>query len=141
VGPAGKLLDGIIASAFGPENMVRAGQGKEALTYALTNLVCCIPREEDGGKATEPPEEGIEACSDRLVQFVSLARPRLIVAVGAMARDYLEPGYRYSIKVPREVPRVDIKHPAAVLRMNYAIRGLETQRCVVTLANAIEELS
>ena len=50
VGPAGKLLDYIIG---------RALQGTE-LRAAFTNLVCCIPRDDDGGKSIEPDDDSVD---------------------------------------------------------------------------------
>lgn len=141
VGPAGQLLDQIIQRAFAATQVPGTeGADYNSLTWAFTNLVCCIPRDEDGGKATEPDDEYIKACSVRLIEFVEIAEPRLIVCVGALARDWLTPGYRYSIKLHRDVPRIDIIHPAAVLRANIAHRGLMVQRAVVQISNAVEEL-
>lgn len=129
VGPAGKLLDDIIAQGI-----------PESITYAITNLVCCLPvDEETGGKAVEPDDESIKACSVRLIEFVELCRPRLIVCVGKLAKDWLEPGYRYSIRIPRDIPQVSIVHPAWILRANVAQRGLAIQRCVVTVQSAVEQ--
>lgn len=129
MGPAGQLLDHIISRS----------RGSNTWTYALTNLVCCIPRDrDDGAKAAQPPDAAIEACSPRLTEFIDLCNPWLIVCVGAMARDWLEPGYNWSIPIP-DIPRVDITHPAAILRANVSQQGLAIQRCVVTIRNAVED--
>lgn len=130
VGPAGKLLDQIVE---------RALRGR---TYrvAFTNLICCIPREEDGGKAGEPPWESIEACTPRLEEFIELVKPKVIVQVGKHAREYLSPGWRHSVEVPRDVEQVHIDHPAYILRMNVAQRTLAFQRCVVAISQVIDWL-
>lgn len=135
VGPAGKLLDRIVARALddlGP------------FDRAYTNLVACVPREEEGAKAGQPPDEAVKACRPRLEEFLVLAdrgqRLRLLVAVGALARDWLDPGYRHSVRLPRPLPQVALVHPAAILRANVAQQGLLIQRAVVTLRNAVEEL-
>jgi uracil-DNA glycosylase family 4 len=128
VGPAGKLLDHIISQAI-----------PSSLRVAFTNIVCCIPREEDGRKATEPDDDSILACQPRLVEFVEIAKPKLIVCVGAMARDWLSPGYAHSAPIPRSIPRIDITHPAAILRASIAMKGLMVQRVVANLRNATEE--
>jgi hypothetical protein len=39
-----------------------------------------------------------------------------------------------------DIPKVDIKHPAAILRNNVALRGLDEQRAVVILAGATDNL-
>lgn len=118
VGPAGKLLDRIIGDAVPPQ-----------LRIAFTNLVCCIPREEYGGKAMEPDIEDIRSCRDRLREFVTLCKPRLIVRVGKLATKHV-----------KDDGCVDIAHPAAILRANVANQGLMIQKCVVTLSNAVEDL-
>lgn len=141
VGPAGQLLDRIVNRAGLPSKHVDLPNNTwRLLTWAFTNLVCCIPRDEDGGKATEPDDEAIDACSVRLVEFVELASPKLIVCVGKLAKDWLDPGWKHSIQLHRKIPLVDILHPAAILRANVAQQGLMIQRCVVQLRNAVEEL-
>lgn len=147
VGQAGELLDnplcipraGIIQRAL-PGKMVN-GRYRTDLRLGFANLLCCIPREADGGKAGEPPHDSIMACRSRLEDFiVEVARPCLIVAVGRHSEDYLKQGYKHSVKVPEGIKQIAIKHPAAILRMNLAQQGLEIQRCVVTISNAAEEL-
>lgn len=128
VGPAGQLLDQIL------ERAVPSG-----VTYSLTNLVCCIPRGDDGTKTAQPPDVAIRACTPRLQQFIALCKPKLIVTVGALARDYLEQGYKYSIKIDKSIPQVTITHPSAILRSSVAMRGLAIQRCIVVISNAIDE--
>lgn len=151
VGPAGKLLDYMIRQA-----MVSAGK---SVTYAMTNLVCCIPKDEDDNKTSEPPDEAVKACQPRLREFIELCNPRLLVAVGACARDWLEPTYKHGLKLNKRVSltlpsmlsrhpgiendnyyfTVDITHPAAILRANYAQKGFLLMRSSVILKNAIEE--
>lgn len=108
------------------------------LTYCLTNLVCCIPRDEDGGKAGQPSMESIQACAPRLVEFVDMVNPRLLVRVGKMASQWIETG-RGSVRLVRKVPMVDIPHPAGILRANISQRDLFVQRCIVTLQQAVED--
>jgi len=145
VGPAGKLLDLIVRRAI-PAVVVN---GKSSLTdfrelgflsCAFTNLVACMPC-EGGEKATEPDDAAIKACTPRLQEFVRLADPRLIVCVGSLARDWLDPKYRGSISFHREIPMAAIRHPASILRMSAVQMGLEIQRCVVTIANAWENFN
>lgn len=131
IGPAGKLLDYIRSRAIGSANV----------SWAMTNLVCCIPLGENGNKTGEPSEEYIRACSVRLYEFLEISRPKLMIAVGSLARDFLEQGYKYSLNIPnREVLQVSIIHPAAILRSNVAQQGLAVQRCVITISNALEEM-
>ena len=135
-GPAGYLLDDIIERSLEGNRAVP----RFPLRVSFTNLVACIPR-EDGGKATEPDDESIEACRPRLEQFIALAQPRLIVSVGSLARDWLAQGYRYSIRLPQPLPaQIEIIHPAAILRANSAQQSLMVRKCVVTLTNAFAKL-
>jgi uracil-DNA glycosylase family 4 len=154
VGPAGQLLDVVIR---------RAQKKTWNWSYAITNLVACIPRDEAGGKAGQPSDEAIEQCSPRLCEFIRLCDGivcpetdmisamdgrlkgyqegylKLIVGVGAMARDFLEPGFKYSIPLHRKIPQISITHPAAILRMNIAHRGLQTQKAAITIINGIQD--
>lgn len=115
VGPAGKLLDGIVKSGL---------HGLFSLCY--TNLVCCIPLDDDAKKFSEPPKECIRACEERLVQFVELVNPKVIVAVGDLAR-------RYALSLFKQPLHSFIIHPAAILRMDATQQPLAVKRCVATL--------
>lgn len=126
VGPAGKLLDSIIQKALPAE-----------VTFAMTNLVGCIPLDENQKKWGEPPDYAIEACAPRVRAFVDMAKPKLIVAVGDLAEFWLP-----SILTGKQstIPRGKIIHPAAIVRMNIAQQGLAYQRAIVALSDAWEDL-
>lgn len=128
VGPAGKLLDHIIGRSL-----------PEGVKFAMTNLVACIPRDrESGGKAAEPEVESLESCAPRLQEFVKICSPQLIVCVGKLARDWLDPRYKGGVNVGGQ-PQVHIEHPAYILRQNMAHRGFLVQRYVVTVKNAVDK--
>ena len=129
VGPAGRLLDEIVALS-----------GIGQFRIAHTNVIACIPKGEDGDKVAEPPDESIEACSARLVEFITIARPRLIVQVGKVAQDWLTPGYKHSIKLHDTIPMVFISHPAAILRAREDQKGYQKQRVVIALRDAVDLL-
>jgi uracil-DNA glycosylase family 4 len=145
VGPAGKLLDRIVSDALGSRLNV--------LRICYTNLVCCMPTAIDGPKSGQPLPEEIQSCAPRLVEFIALCRPKLIVCVGTLARDYLDlktHGNVWRVAVHdsslveaiaelRKVPQVDINHPAFLLRQNVATQGLLIQRAMITVRNAVEE--
>ncbi len=134
VGPAGHLLDSIVRRSLGDDD--------SAYSCAFTNLVCCIPREDSGDKATEPCLDDIKQCCERLTEFITICKPRLVVYVGKLAEKHGP--IAVSLAVARgvsEIKHCSITHPAAILRANVAQRGLSVQKCVVTLRNAIEELS
>lgn len=148
VGPAGHLLDRIMARAVGDPPRVR---------WAATNIVCCVPRAPDGNKAAAPAPEEMAACAPRLLEFIELARPRLIVCVGVEARDWLDEKRVCNVwqgGKPRRlkdrntgphsghtIPRIDVIHPAAILRMPVAGQGLAVQRATVQIATAVRQLN
>ena len=125
VGPAGQLMDAIIASAL-------RGPLQQTLRIALTNLVACFPRTAKAEGINEPHMSEIRKCRPRLVEFVNLCQPRLIVCVGMLATQYIDHG--------DTVRCADIIHPAAILRMPLAQKQMATQRAVVTLRNAVEDM-
>jgi len=124
IGEAGKLLDRMIDKAMGGD--------RKPLNIAFTNLIACIPKDKTGRKTTEPPEYAIEACRDRLLEFIELADPRVIILVGLAAKKYAP---TYDDRTIR-----DMIHPAAILRMDVSQKGLAIQRCVVAIADAMEEV-
>lgn len=125
VGPAGKLLDRVIE---------RAIDGR--CDYAITNLVACIPKGEDGAKAVEPSKACIMHCKERLQEFVALCKPKLVVCVGKLAAKWVP----NVIATTGEWAVVEIIHPAAILRMNVAQQGLAMQRAMIVVSDAVDEL-
>jgi uracil-DNA glycosylase len=115
VGPAGHLLDRIIEESIPDE-----------VDYALTNLVACIPKDEDNDKVGEPPEEAINACAPRLKEFVRICRPNRVILVGTLAHKHFK----------EDVPTVKILHPAAILRLDVSQRGLAIQRSIVAIIHS-----
>lgn len=120
VGPAGRLLDSIIKKSVGEHS------------WAMTNLVCCIPKDASNSKG-EPPKEAILACRPRLVEFIQLCRPKLIVCVGTLSNRNVPPDLCGS---PRILP---IIHPAAILRMDVSQQSLAIKRCTVLISDAVQD--
>jgi DNA polymerase len=138
-GPAGNLLDTIIEKAI-----------PKKYSHALTNLVACIPLSEDHEKFSEPDDECVKLCSPRLKEIANMANPQLVVCVGSCARDWLDPKRRSHIPLYSrwlskregkdvEIPNVHIVHPAAIIRSNVAMQGFAIQKCIVTIATAVED--
>lgn len=125
-GPAGHLLDQIIAASV-----------PTTLTYALTNLVLCMPN-EGGKKSGEPDHNDILCCQPRLQEFLAIADPSLIVCVGKLSTNYFTQGYKHAVKT--DVPTVDIIHPAAILRAPSAMQPVVIRKAIVTLQNACHTL-
>lgn len=128
-GPAGNLLDQIIDRAV-----------PSGVTYALTNLVCCFPRENKLAGFNEPEKSEIEACRPRLYEFITICKPKLIVCVGALAANCIGDHDAYGRILGARV--VDIIHPAATFppRMAVAQAQMARQRAVVVLRNAVEDM-
>jgi len=128
VGPAGKLLDHITARAW---DML--GRVPRCL---YTNLVACIPREGDDrtAKAGEPPTWAMEKCAPRLAELAGIAKPKFIIAVGALAQKHLG----NAIDASSERWTIGgIVHPAAVLRADAVKRETMIRRAVAQLASLI----
>lgn len=137
VGPAGKLLDHIVARSV-PTNV----------SCLYTNIVCCMPLDEGGDKISQPPIEAVKDCAPRLKELVWLAKPKLIVLVGNEARRGVSGQAQFSKAKDHSLPWIpkgkvlgfcEIVHPAYILRSNIAQRSLQVQRCIVAIQNAIEE--
>lgn len=147
VGPAGHLLDRIIAEAGPGYSQLHERDKKErwtsTLSYAITNMVACVPRDEEGAKTSEPSVEEVKSCAPRLQEFIRICdqgqRLKLIVCVGKVAEDWLDPKAHIRVKLHRDIPQVAIDHPAGIMRDNVANRGLRVQRAVVILRTALEE--
>ncbi len=120
VGPAGKLLDSIIEAA--QTNL------KSSFSFAMTNLVACIPKDENNKKAVEPPNNCIRQCKPRLEECIKIFKPKLIIAVGKLPKKWLE-----------DYNPIAIVHPAAILRMDVSQKGLAYQRAYLTIADAVFE--
>lgn len=77
-------------------------------SYAVTNVVACRPTDKRGGANRSPSWKEIQNCRPRLTEFIEkIARPRALVLVGRTARDCVS---------FQEVPRLELDHPAYVLR-------------------------
>jgi hypothetical protein len=120
IGPAGKLLDRLIEQAWD-------GQ----YDYAITNLVGCIPLDNNNTKTAEPPEEAIKACEKRLEELVKISRATVLIKVGKLAEQHVD---------FFDIPSVAIVHPAAILRMDVSQQGLAIQRAIVALEGAMDLL-
>jgi len=128
-GPAGKLLDQIIADAY--------DLADESESFCITNIVCCVPVDPNTGtKAVEPNEESIRSCWPRLKQFLLICRPRVVVCVGALAQKWV--GYFFK-RERIKVPLYEVVHPAAILRMHVVQRGLAIQSAIADLYAAIKD--
>lgn len=125
VGPAGHLLDQIIEESV-PNN----------LRIAFTNLISCIPLDENLNKVRQPHKEHLKACQQRLEEFVDLAQPRALVYVGKLS----EKEFPRMIDVGDRLS-TSITHPAAILRAEQSQKGLAIQLCCVRLQDLCDDLT
>ena len=130
IGPSGHLLNRIVSESL-PKDISRA----------FTNLIGCIPRDHRGSKAKEPDQESIEACKPRLEDLIKIAQPKLIVCVGVFAKDYLNRGYKHTVRYDPKIKTVEIAHPASILRSSIINQELMMQRCIIRISDAVEELT
>lgn len=125
IGPAGKLLDELIE---------RSGLLRP---YAITNLVCCMPNAADNGeiKLRPPTKEEAGACKSRLMDFIKIANPSIIITLGATAKTYLP-----KFNLPEGITVVDLIHPAAILRMSDEKKTLTMKRFILGIKKAIKRI-
>lgn len=110
------------------------------LRTAFCNLVGCIPYNESMTKSGEPDLDQVERCSPRLQELVNMASPRLLVCVGKLAWDNLNPRYKQLVTIPKGCKVVEIVHPAAILRGAMVQKPYMIDRCVTILRKAVEEV-
>lgn len=134
-GNAGNLLNEIIEEAW--------SKADSQANYILANLVGCLPSakvrandpntDEEPG-SWEPTKKEIMDCSPRVVQFLKIVKPKIIVALGKQAATYL----------PKFIPDnlehelIKLPHPAAILRSQSQTAASSMYRHSITrLANAL----
>ena len=120
IGPAGKVLDTLITNsvAYLHPTKIPVGHARRHYTYAITNIIACLPQRSNDPTSTvpsigQPSDKEALTCRPRLLEFVSLARPRGIVLLGAVAKQHfpVDPVGRY------DKPAVlTLVHPAYILR-------------------------
>lgn len=139
VGPAGHLLNDMLARSL--DGLMWPGVfdengGDVPLTYAITNVVCCLPTEEDGSKKGEPTEEETEQCFPRLLELIRMCRPSAIVRVGRVSARFLNQDRLAPVDWIPSGGRIlfrDIIHPGAILKGVYAGRSLAINKNIVAL--------
>lgn len=127
-GPAGKLLDSIIARA--------SRQYSPAL--AFTNLVGCIPLKDPQTRTIQPPNvQAITACRPRLSEIYAITGAKAVICVGALASkyvpdvvDFLKPGLIAD----------SIIHPASILRLNASQVSMACDRTADIIESVFEAL-
>lgn len=136
IGPAGRDLHLMIEDA-----LAEIGLAPDAFRIAFTNTLACVPKDYESKKkrkGKEPLPNELEACRPRLVSFINMAQPSLIVTVGKVAETEIQKLVDDDVIEPCHL--ATIVHPAAILQAPVAAKGLMVQRNIVNLVEAFEKL-
>jgi len=95
VGPAGRMLDALLAQVGLPKKWVGA----------ITNTVACWPHDRD--LTVAPTSEQCAACWPRVEELLDAWHPPVVIALGKTAKKVLK---------SNAVPCVALEHPASILR-------------------------
>lgn len=128
IGPAGKLLDDLIFDATGILTQKQVGT-----RIAFTNLVICLPDSVEG-KIQPPNEIAVKACAPRLVEFITLCEPSIVILTGKLTTEWFP-----SDKFP-DVLKFEIIHPSAILQMDISRKGLAIKRTTEMIKKAFDSL-
>jgi len=127
VGPAGDILNDLIEDTHKQTSIY--------FSYAITNVVCCLPYDTENDTLREPTQIEASACNPRLREFVSLCNPSLVVLLGKIAdRDFgrRKEFFRYQT--------LSIKHPAYISRQPQETYLVVYKRELLRLVQKIESL-
>lgn len=107
IGQAGTLLEKMLA-------LVTTKLGKP-FSYAVANILACIPHQSDGTGFREPDPLEIKACSPRVLEVIQMAEPRLIITLGKIAGKNvkLPDKMKWAGKPPA---MINSYHPSYILR-------------------------
>jgi DNA polymerase len=127
VGPAGKLLDNILASM---------GLNREESAY-ITNILKCRAADQKGHDRPPSPEE-VTACMPYLKRQIELIKPAIIVALGRTAALSLlnyNPKttiakLRGTVHQYNDIPVIATYHPAYLLRQLVDKRKVWSDMCL-----------
>lgn len=122
VGPAGKKLSKCINRAL---DLLRDNYRVEKRpTIGLTNLVACLPQDDDGLRA--PNKLEILHCQPRLDQIVASCKPAWIICFGKPAKNNFPGGFTSSVKNFSLGGISDVLHPSYFLHIeNAAMRNTQ----------------
>lgn len=88
-------------------------------TWAIANSVCCLPITDDD-ELRPPTIEEQTACFPRLIEFIQLCQPQLVVLLGESAKRIWKKsglnkaGFNFTDQTP--IPSLELRHPAYLLR-------------------------
>ncbi len=129
-GPAGDTLNNMLTATW-----KEVGRTPHC---AFTNTVACIPwneKEDEESKTRVPNKKEIAACRPRVVDYIKLSNPKLIVSLGKVPAANIPPE-----NFIMEIPKLQLIHPSALLRMSTGQANECFKRFVLTLAQAVRNL-
>lgn len=152
IGPAGKKLDTLLQTVWASLTTDAFSSGPDPynesqpcqLIVGITNIVACIPTENAGPysspKIRAPTKAEAKACQNRLREIVDLAKPRLLVSLGDVARRFLS-----SLPAGKHLPQFNLSliHPSHILRKQVEdprAAALLEKRFIINLSEALEKL-
>lgn len=128
-GPAGKYFKHLL------QQVLTADECLLELRFGFTDLLGCIPRKKPGGdKMVKLPSEPLQACSDRLVQLVEIAKPKVIVYVGKTAEKH---GATLFMEYAED--SITVSHPAVLMRSDASTKIMAEQKLVLELSEFFYE--
>lgn len=142
VGPAGKLFDSMLEAAIKKTGYASTSHKSRwnrpfskndptrlpSPLYAITNIVACFPQKSPQGDFREPAKDEAKACQQRLLEFIAICKPLVIVTLGRIAEKYLP--QLQSVEVDKNEPigfrayrrgviqHFKLVHPSHILRMS-----------------------
>lgn len=142
IGYAGDTLDAMIQAAADETKVTITGKdaktpddlvfgSHEPFSYGITNVVCCMPLNEDG-KIRAPKHKEAKACNPRLVKTIEIASPKLIVLLGQTAKT--------NFSVPdslSHIPVLELQHPAYI-NYNGGVGSITYDQNLVRLVAGLE---
>lgn len=150
VGQSGHLIDYMVAKACKAAGMWSGEDpdvtefidlGEAAIRVCFGNVVNCIPRDPDDPHGwVKPTKPQIKSCMPRLIEFVELVNPMLIVRAGDVAKQNLTEKMMVKMNLPRRRLVVDLFHPSWILRQDVYRQSTEINRWVVSLTTAMENV-
>lgn len=134
-GPAGQRLNKLLRSVFAE----LATLGKPVPSIAITNINACFPQTPDGD-IRPPSKDEAKACQPRLLEFLEIVQPKLVVMLGVVTKRYFPKGVTFARKHPYIRETLELMHPSGIIRMDSAKQPTAEARWCLNLRLAIERL-
>lgn len=91
IGRSGKILRTMLDDL---RHMLEESSNVPPFTYYITNIIACIPWENDQADTTfrKPTEEEAFLCRPRIDMILEKTQPKLVVLLGKVAEEFFRPG-------------------------------------------------